>query len=146
MIGPGWILTKIFLDPASRSLKNRKKANLSTKAIGCQWFCLYVFLFVCSLNTPKRLILMSWSFEGWFPLGCRWFRPKVRLKTKNTRACTVVTSKTSVPFNSYQSEFYTLLSTQLKQQCQDWMISFENVFDFEIKLQEINKILQWDSL
>ena len=39
--------------------------------------CLYVCLFfVCSLNPPKKWTLMSWNFEGWFPLGCRCFEAK----------------------------------------------------------------------
>ena len=32
--------------------------------------------FVCFITPPKQLILMSWNFEGWFPLGCRWLKAK----------------------------------------------------------------------
>ena len=35
------------------------------EVIGCYWVC----VFVCSLTSPKRLILMSWNFEGRYPFG-----------------------------------------------------------------------------
>ena len=45
----------------------------SRKAIECQWVSGWVCPFVCSLTPPKRLNLMSWHFEGWFPMGFRRF-------------------------------------------------------------------------
>ena len=43
-------------------------------AKGCQLVC----LFVCSLTPPKRLTLMSWNFEGWFPWGADGKAKKLR--------------------------------------------------------------------
>ena len=39
----------------------------SIKAIGYQWVIEWVYVFVCFLTPPKRLNLMSWNFEEWFP-------------------------------------------------------------------------------
>ena len=46
------------------------------EVIGCYWVC----VFVCSLTPPKRLILMSWNFEGRYP-----FRVQMILGKKNFR-------------------------------------------------------------
>ena len=68
----------------------------SSKAIGCQWDC----LFVCSLTPPKRLNLMSLKFRDDFPLGADGFRPKnnqIRrtVEGKKPRECTNAFSKAS---------------------------------------------------
>ena len=33
-------------------------------------------MFACFLTPPKRLMLKSWNFDGWLPLGCRWIQAK----------------------------------------------------------------------
>ena len=54
--------------------REASQSYLSSKAKGCQWVC----LFVCSLTPPKRLTLMSWNFEGWFPWGADGKAKKLR--------------------------------------------------------------------
>ena len=52
---------KIFITLQSLYQSNRMSVSES------------VFVFVCSLTPTKRRILMSWNFEGSFPLGWRRF-------------------------------------------------------------------------
>ena len=50
------------------------------EVIGCYWVC----VFVCSLTSPKRLILMSWNFEGRYPFGVQMILGK---KTSGLSNC-----------------------------------------------------------
>ena len=45
------------------------------EVIGCYWVC----VFVCSLTSPKRLILISWYFEGRYPFGVQMILGKKKL-------------------------------------------------------------------
>ena len=60
-------ITRGALLSSATSLQS--KYYLSIKAPVCQWVCLFVYLFVCSLTPPQRRIPVTWHFVGWFPLG-----------------------------------------------------------------------------
>ena len=49
------------------------------EVIGCYWVC----VFVCSLTSPKRLIIMSWNFEGRYPFGVQMILGKKTSRLSN---------------------------------------------------------------
>ena len=65
-----WYLDQILMSSQYRlSAATSTIIKINHSSEGCQWVC----VFVSSLTPPKRRTLMSWNFDGWFPLGCRWF-------------------------------------------------------------------------
>ena len=68
------IQLKILKHTAPQLLKY--PGYLSSKAIECQWDCVFVFLFVCSLSPPKRRCLMNWILRDDYPGVADGFRLK----------------------------------------------------------------------
>ena len=88
------------------------RCNHSSKAIGCQWVC----VFVCSLTVePNELkfwgMISLGGADGFRLINFSRFDQPLAGKLKKTRARAVLTSQTC-PIPSFQCEFYMLDSNQ----------------------------------